>query len=72
MLVASPFCCDYTVDMKKRRNQNRTEITWMLRIRLTQKERKLLDSYAGELDLPTSTWARSMLLRLAKNKKGKP
>jgi len=38
----------------------------VLRIRLTEEERKILDAVAGEKTLDTSTWARSELLALAK------
>jgi hypothetical protein len=45
--------------------QNRTEIKNMLRIRLTEAERKLLDSYAESKGAGTSTWARMELLGIA-------
>lgn len=38
----------------------------VLRIRLTDEERQLLDAAASEVTLDTSTWARSELLALAK------
>ena len=39
-----------------------------LRIRLTGAERKALDAAANTNVLDTSTWARAVLLRLAKKK----
>ena len=38
----------------------------VLRIRLTEEERTLLDEAAGTKTLETSTWARSELIALAK------
>jgi uncharacterized protein (DUF1778 family) len=38
----------------------------MLRIRMTEKERKLLEEAAKAKSLDTSTWARSELVALAK------
>lgn len=38
----------------------------VLRIRLTDEERALLDEAAGAKTLDTSTWARSVLLELAR------
>jgi hypothetical protein len=38
----------------------------MLRIRLTDEERGVLDAAASERSLETSTWARSELLGIAK------
>ncbi len=44
-----------------------------LRIRLTEAERAILDRYAAQKTLETSTWARMMLLELAeKNHMKKP
>jgi hypothetical protein len=37
-----------------------------LRIRLTDAERAMLDDIAADKGLPTATWARMELLRLAK------
>ena len=48
---------------KKPAAENRENV---LRIRLTDEERKLLDNAAGTKTLETSTWARSELLALAK------
>lgn len=48
---------------KKSEGQARENV---LRIRLTEEERALLDRAAGTKTLDTSTWARSELLALAK------
>ena len=50
---------------KKAASDNRTNF---LRIRLTNAERKALDSAATTRTLDTSTWARAELLQLAKRK----
>ena len=42
----------------------------VLRIRLTEAERKALDAMAEAKHLDTSTWARSELLGLGAKKKG--
>jgi hypothetical protein len=44
---------------------SRTDIKNMLRIRLTEAERKILDSYAESKGAGTSTWARMELLGIA-------
>jgi hypothetical protein len=43
----------------------------MLRIRMTEAERKLLEEAAKSRSLETSTWARSELVALAKKLLGK-
>lgn len=40
--------------------------SYMLRIRMTQDERALLEAAANSKSLETSTWARSELVTLAK------
>ena len=50
---------------KKPIAENRTNV---LRIRLTAAERKAIDQAAQDKTLETSTWARMMLLQLAKQK----
>ncbi len=40
--------------------------TYMLRIRMTEQDRALLDAAAKSKSLETSTWARSELVALAK------
>ncbi len=40
--------------------------TYMLRIRMTEADRELLERAAKEKSLETSTWARSELVALAK------
>lgn len=43
----------------------------VLRIRLTEEERRVLDEAAKSKTLETSTWARSELLALARKAAGK-
>ena len=50
---------------RKPKNENRENF---LRIRLTEAERKALDTAAEQRTLDTSTWARAELLQLAKRK----
>lgn len=45
--------------------------TYMLRIRMTEEDRKLLDEAAKLRSLETSTWARSELVSLARKVLGK-
>jgi hypothetical protein len=45
--------------------------TYMLRIRMTEVERALLEVAAKSKSLETSTWARSELVALAKKALGK-
>jgi hypothetical protein len=45
--------------------------TYMLRIRMTQEERRLLEEAAKSKSLETSTWARSELVALARRIIGK-
>ena len=40
--------------------------TYMLRIRMTEEDRELIDAAAKSKSLETSTWARSELVTLAK------
>jgi uncharacterized protein (DUF1778 family) len=40
--------------------------TYMLRIRMTEQDRRLLEEAAKSRSLETSTWARSELVALAK------
>ena len=66
-LVIKVFC-SYTVAMarpKKPKDESRENV---LRIRLTDAERKALDAAAEAKTLDTSTWARAELLQLAKRK----
>lgn len=62
------YFCGYTVVMsrpKKAKAERRQDV---LRIRLTDAERKALDAAAEAKTLDTSTWARAELLALAKRK----
>jgi uncharacterized protein (DUF1778 family) len=45
--------------------------TYMLRIRMTQEERALIEEAASAKSLEMSTWARSELMGLAKKVLGK-
>jgi hypothetical protein len=51
---------------KKKQTDRRENV---LRIRLTEAEREILDDMAQELGLDTSSWARSELLQIAKSPK---
>jgi hypothetical protein len=51
--------------IRKATKQNRTDVKNMLRIRLTETERKLLDAYSSSKGVGTSTWARMELLSIA-------
>jgi uncharacterized protein (DUF1778 family) len=46
-------------------------MTYMLRIRMTQEDRQLLEEAARHKSLETSTWARSELVALARKILGK-
>ena len=60
------FCC-YTHGMKGRPKKLAGEAKiYMLRIRMTEEERALLDEAARIRSLQLSTWARSELLALAR------
>jgi uncharacterized protein (DUF1778 family) len=64
-------CC-YNVFMVGRHKKPETEAkTYMLRIRMTEKERALLEEAANVRSLETSTWARSELVALARKIVGK-
>ena len=57
--------CVYNVGMKKKpKKDSRSDVKNMLRIRLTKKERKLLDNFASAKGAGTSTWARMELLAI--------
>jgi uncharacterized protein (DUF1778 family) len=53
---------------KKRKPDSKT---YMLRIRMTEEDRELIDAAAKSKSLETSTWARSELVGLAKKIVGK-
>jgi uncharacterized protein YbaP (TraB family) len=59
----------YDVAMQKQRKQESENRENVLRIRLTESERKELDQAAKERSLDTSTWARMELILLARRKK---
>lgn len=62
--------CVYNVGMKKKpKKDSRSDVKYMLRIRLTKKERQLLDNFASVKGVGTSTWARMELLALAQQPK---
>ena len=65
------FCC-YNLDMAGRTKKPESEAkSYMLRIRMTEVERALLEEAARAKSLETSTWARSQLVALAKKILGK-
>jgi hypothetical protein len=60
------FCC-YSAFMAGRHKKPEAEAkTYMLRIRMTEAERALLEAAANSKSLETSTWARSELVALAR------
>ncbi len=60
------FCC-YSFVMAGRHKKPVGEAkTYMLRIRMTEAERALLEEAAKARSLETSTWARSELVALAR------
>jgi len=66
------FCC-YTFLMAGRKKKPEGESkTYMLRIRMTEEERKLLESVAKSRSLETSTWARSELVLIARKISARP
>jgi uncharacterized protein (DUF1778 family) len=65
-LTPRTFCC-YNPGMAGRRKKPEGESkTYMLRIRMTEAERALLEEAAKVKSLETSTWARSELVALAR------
>jgi uncharacterized protein (DUF1778 family) len=61
-----------TLSLMVRPNKPKTEAkTYMLRIRMTEDERLLLEQAAKTKSLETSTWARSELVSLARKLTGK-
>jgi hypothetical protein len=55
---------------RRKKPENETK-GYMLRIRMTEQERLLLEEAAKSKSLETSTWARSELVSLAKKMLGK-
>jgi uncharacterized protein (DUF1778 family) len=65
-LTSETFCC-YNPRMAGRRKKPGGEAkTYMLRIRMTEAERALLEEAAKIKSLETSTWARSELVAMAR------
>jgi hypothetical protein len=65
-VVKKTFCC-YTPFMSGRHKKPAADSkTYMLRIRMTETERLLLEEAARVKSLETSTWARSELVALAR------
>jgi hypothetical protein len=62
------YFCGYNVGMSRPKNAKADQRENVLRIRLTDAERKKLDAAAEARTLDTSTWARAELLQLAKRK----
>jgi hypothetical protein len=65
------YFCGYTVGMARPKKPKGEQRKNVLRIRLTEDERKQLDAAASSKTLDTSTWARSELLDLIKLAKPK-
>ena len=53
---------------KKPKTQDTRRRENILRIRLNERERKMLNDYARQEKLDTSTWARMELLKIAENR----
>lgn len=65
-MTPETFCC-YNLGMAGRHKKPEGETkTYMLRIRMTEAERALLEEAAKVKSLETSTWARSELVALAR------
>jgi uncharacterized protein (DUF1778 family) len=65
------FCC-YDSPMAGRPKKAKADSkSYMLRIRMTEEDRELIDAAAKAKSLETSTWARSELVMLAKKALGK-
>ena len=60
------FCC-YCIRMRGRPKKAEPDaMTYMLRIRMTEADRALMEEAAKSKSLETSTWARSELVGLAR------
>ena len=70
-MTSEAFCC-YTAFMAGRHKKPDAEAkSYMLRIRMTEAERLLLEEAAKARSLETSTWARSELVALARKLVGR-
>lgn len=71
VMDSEAFCC-YNPRMAGRRKKPESEAkSYMLRIRMTEAERSLLEEAAKSKSLETSTWARSELVALARRLLGR-
>ena len=68
MAIDEKIICSYDVAMGRPKKQTSDARQDVLRIRLSDAERKALDAAAKARTLDTSTWARMELLQLAKRK----
>jgi uncharacterized protein (DUF1778 family) len=59
------LCC-YNIGMAGKPKKPDQVKTYMLRVRMTEEERAILEAAAKAKSLETSTWARSELVVLAK------
>jgi hypothetical protein len=60
------FCCYHYPIMARPKKPMAEAKSYMLRIRMTESERKIIEEAANSRSLETSTWARSELITLAK------
>ena len=65
------FCCYAVVVVGRHKKPEAEAKTYMLRVRMTQAERELLEAAAKVKSLETSTWARSELVALARKVLGR-
>ena len=65
------FCCYYSVMVGRPKKPKGESKGYMMRIRMTEEERALLEQAAKCKSLETSTWARSELVSLARKVVGK-
>ena len=65
------FCCYYFSMSGRHKKPDAEAKSYMLRIRMTEAERALLEEAAKSKSLETSTWARSELVALARRLLGR-
>ena len=60
------FCCYHSLMAGRKPKPKAEAMSYMLRIRMTEEDRALLEEAAKARSLETSTWARSELVALAR------
>ena len=66
LLTFRNFCCYNLVMAGRHKKPEDQAKTYMLRIRMTEDDRKVLEEAARSRSLETSTWARSELISIAR------